>query len=124
MKRALTHLFFFSLGSAAGFVTGIMLAPEEGQTTRDKASFRLSKLREQLRQLINDLVEQEKDPMSTAKTEGQKVIRQTKEQAEKLLTDVDTLIGQIKEEEQHSPENSGNDQPGNSSETNNNSQNS
>ena len=49
-----------------------------------------------LEDLLEDLVSEKEKPFSQAKKEGQKVVNQAKEKAEKLLEDVDTLIDQIK----------------------------
>lgn len=46
--------------------------------------------------MINKLVAEQSGDESSAKSQGQKVINDTKEQAEKLLSDVEGLIGQIK----------------------------
>ncbi|GAA4398195.1 hypothetical protein GCM10023187_08600 [Nibrella viscosa] len=87
---------FFLTGAAAGALFGLLYAPEKGAVTRDKLSYRLSKYREQLQQLLADLLETSDLPESFAKTEGQRVVNDAREKAERLLEDVDRLMAQIK----------------------------
>jgi hypothetical protein len=47
--------------------------------------------------MINDLIDGKETPLTTeAKSQGQKVVDAAKLRAEKLLEDVDELLGQIK----------------------------
>jgi gas vesicle protein len=87
------------LGAAAGTVVGLLYAPDKGINTREKLYSLLGKYKKQLEELIENLVQSKANPDmpdSVAKTEGQKVIKDAKDKAEKLLQDVDDLIGQIK----------------------------
>jgi len=95
-NRSSTFLAFLT-GIAAGVMIGVLYAPDKGKNTRDKLSFRLTKYRDKLKELIDELMEEKhSSPNSAAKSEGQKVINDAKEKAEKLLGDVEDLIGQIK----------------------------
>ncbi len=96
MSGSSKTLVAFLAGVATGAAIGILYAPEKGEITRDKVSFQLSKYREQLQQLISDLIEGKDLPESFAKTEGQKVVNDAREKAERLLEDVDKLMSQIK----------------------------
>jgi gas vesicle protein len=96
MSNTSKTIFAFLLGAATGALIGVLYAPDKGVNTREKLSFLLEKYRKQLEDLIEQLVNSKNIPSSQAKTEGEKVIKDAREKAEKLLQDVDSLIGQIK----------------------------
>ncbi|MDQ1087698.1 MULTISPECIES: YtxH domain-containing protein [unclassified Siphonobacter] len=96
MKKSTLALIGFLAGTAVGASIGILYAPDSGENTRDRLAYRLSKYREQLQRLISDLVVQGDLPESLAKTEGKKVVDEAREKAERLLADVEMLMGQIK----------------------------
>jgi len=96
MSNSSKSLLAFLIGTATGAVIGLLYAPEKGSHTREKLSFLLDKYKKELEDLIQDLVKAKSAPESVAKSEGQKVIKNAKDKAEKRLEDVDELIGQIK----------------------------
>jgi len=96
MSRSSKTLWAFIVGAAAGAVVGILYAPDKGENTRNKLYFQLNKYRDQLKQLINDMVDGKEMPDSMAKSEGKKVVNDTKVKAEKLLEDVEKMMSQIK----------------------------
>jgi gas vesicle protein len=96
MNKTSRTIFALLLGAATGALIGILYAPDKGSNTREKLSFLLQKYRKQLEDLIEELVNTKNIPSSQAKTEGERVIKDAREKAEKLLQDVDSLIGQIK----------------------------
>jgi len=98
MGKTTNSILSLLTGMSIGAMIGILYAPDKGSNTRDKLSYLLFKYRNQLQELINDLIEREEIYSSEAKEEGKKVISDTKVKAEKLLEDVDNLIGQIKKE--------------------------
>jgi gas vesicle protein len=98
MSSSSKTLVAFLVGVATGAAVGVLYAPEKGEITRDKLSYRLSKYREQLQKLIADLMDGKNLPESFAKAEGQKVVTEAREKAERLLEDVDRLMAQIKEQ--------------------------
>ena len=91
-----SNLFAFISGAAVGAVVGILYAPDKGENTRDKLSYRLDKYKEMLESLLDDIAEGKELNLSAAKSDGEKVINSAKEKAEQLLSDVDDLLGQIK----------------------------
>jgi gas vesicle protein len=95
-KNSNSSLFAFLAGVAAGAVIGILFAPDKGKNTRDKLSYQLTKYRDQLKDMINEMVDGRHEALTEAKSEGNKIINDAKEKAEKLLGDVEELIGQIK----------------------------
>ena len=95
MSRSSKTLWAFIVGAAAGAVVGILYAPDKGENTRNKLYFQLNKYRDQLKSLINDIVDGKEIPDSMAKSEGKKVVNDTKVKAEKLLEDVEKMMSQI-----------------------------
>lgn len=96
MGKGSSNLLAFVVGAATGAMWGILYAPDKGQNTRDKLSYQLDKYKKQLEELLEDLINGKMEISSEAKEEGEKVISDARVKAEKLLTDVDDLIDQIK----------------------------
>ena len=96
MSNTSRSLIAFLLGCASGTLLGVLYAPDKGEVTRDRLTYRLSKYREQLEKLIADLIEGKDLPDSLAKAEGERVVSDAREKAERLLEDVDRLMAQIK----------------------------
>jgi gas vesicle protein len=93
-KKTNTLLAFMS-GAAVGATAGLLFAPEKGRETRSWLSYRLEKYRDTLADLLEQLVDNRNMMPTTAKSEGQRVIQDAKDKAEKLLGDVDSLINEI-----------------------------
>lgn len=98
MSRSGRDLAFLLSGVATGAIFGLLYAPEKGAVIRDRLSYRLSKYREQLEQLLNDLLNSADLPENFQKSEGQRVVNDAREKAERLLEDVDRLMAQIKKQ--------------------------
>lgn len=95
MSKKTTVLVAFTSGAAVGAVAGILFAPEKGRETRYWLSYRLEKYRDTLADLTQQLMAKTDNMPTNAKSEGQRVIQDAKDKAEKLLGDVDSLINEI-----------------------------
>jgi gas vesicle protein len=96
-KKSGNTLLIFMFGAATGAILGILYAPDKGTATREKLSYQLDKYRNMLQELINDFVSGKETPLtSEAKSQGQKVVDEAKNKAERLLEDVDELLEQIR----------------------------
>ncbi len=96
-KKGSGTLLAFMVGAATGAILGILYAPDKGSNTREKLSYQLDKYRKLLQDLINDFVSGKETPLtSEAKSQGQKVVDEAKNKAERLLEDVDDLLEQIR----------------------------
>lgn len=103
MSNSSRSFIAFLAGVATGAAIGILYAPDKGEVTRDKLSYRLKNYREQLQKFITDLIERGDEVAlemaggdSSAKAEGQKVVSEARQKAERLLEDVESLMEQIK----------------------------
>jgi gas vesicle protein len=96
MSKSSRSFWAFIVGAAAGAVVGILYAPDKGENTRSKLYYQLNKYRDQLKQLINDIVDGKEVIETSAKSEGKKVVQDAKIKAEKLLEDVEKMMSQIK----------------------------
>lgn len=85
----------FILGTSLGATLGILFAPDSGGNTRDRLTYQLSRYKDELEDLVKDLVDGKNMPLNEARSEGNKVITDAKNKAENLLNDVNKLIDQI-----------------------------
>lgn len=98
MNKIGRDLTFLLTGIAVGSAFGTLYAPDKGKITRDRLSFRLSKYREQIKVLLEELGKTGNQPENLSKNEGQRVVNDAREKAERLLEDVDRLMAQIKQQ--------------------------
>lgn len=96
MSKASNGLIAFLTGCATGAALGILYAPDKGEVLRTQLTYRLSKYKEKLEGVIEDLIQRRDQPDSFARTESERVVSDAREKAEKLLEDVDRLMAQIK----------------------------
>lgn len=98
MSKTTNGLIAFVTGCLTGAALGVLYAPDKGEVLRTQLTYRLSKYREKLQGVIQDLVDKKDQPDSMARTESERVVNDAREKAEKLLEDVDRLMAQIKGE--------------------------
>jgi len=98
MSKNSTNSFISLLvGLILGGILGILFAPDKGNNTRDRLSFRLNRYKRKLENLIDDIIDEKDDINSEAKINSEKVVTKAKNKAEKLLKDVDGILSKIKE---------------------------
>lgn len=85
----------FITGVVAGAAVGILVAPDNGRSTRDRLSYRLDKYQDMLQDVMGDLMSKRNLSGSHAKSESQRVISDAIAQAERLKEEVDALRNQI-----------------------------
>lgn len=98
MSRSGGSFFAFLLGIVTGGVLGILYAPDKGTNTRDRLSFQLDKLKKQLEGFLEDVVDGKDVLDNDAKNQGEKIVKDAKDKAERLLDDVNGLISQMKKD--------------------------
>ncbi|TAE00469.1 MAG: YtxH domain-containing protein [Bacteroidetes bacterium] len=98
MKRLIDILVGFIAGACTGILLGTLYAPDKGNQTRKRLTYKLDKYRNILKDVLEEAVKKDKNlqPNSEAKQEGQKVIDDATEKAEQLLGEVGQIIEQIK----------------------------
>ena len=98
MSKNSTNTFIsLLLGLIVGGVLGILFAPDKGNNTRDRLTFRLNKYKRKLEDLVDEIIDHKEDVNSDAKTKSKRVVNTAKTKAEKLLKDVDGILSKIKE---------------------------
>lgn len=98
MSKNSTNTFIsLLLGLIVGGVLGILFAPDKGNNTRDRLTFRLNKYKRKLEDLVDEIIDHKEDVDSDAKNKSKRVVNTAKTKAEKLLKDVDGILSKIKE---------------------------
>lgn len=98
MSRSGGSFFAFLLGVVTGGVLGILYAPDKGTNTRDRLTFQLDKLKKQLEGFLDDVVDGKAVLDNDAKNQGEKIVKDAKDKAERLLDDVNGLISQMQKD--------------------------
>lgn len=88
------------VGGAVGFALGLLLAPEEGRRLRRKLAYQLDHLSEQVAELIEKMITPESE--GEARRDGKALVDDAQEKAEKIRSDIDTLLGEMREGQESS----------------------
>ena len=96
-KNSSNSIISFFVGLLLGGVFGVLFAPDRGNNTRDRLTYRLNKYKRKLEELLDEIIDEKDSIDSEAKTKSEKVVNNAKTKAEKLLKDVDGILSKIKE---------------------------
>lgn len=97
-RSARSGLWGVLIGGAAGFALGLIFAPEEGKRLRRKVAYQLDHLGERVASFVENALDE--DLATQARKEGDALIKDAKEKADKIRTDIDALLGEMRQ--QHS----------------------
>lgn len=80
------------MGALAGSIVSLLYAPEKGQTTRNRLSYRFTHYIDELNSMIDQLRKEREKLVSEAKERGDQVVTDAKERAEDLIKEAEALL--------------------------------
>ena len=83
-------------GAAIGSTIGFLFAPDKGENTRDRISYRLNTYLDDLTRMI-EKIRYENQVVSDAKKEGELVVEEAQKRAEDLISEAEELLKNIGE---------------------------
>ena len=84
------------LGGGAGFTAGLLLAPENGRRMRRRISYRLEAVARRTSALFDQVMSSEQD--SGARRHGEELVADARKRAQKIQTDIDAVLGQVRQQ--------------------------
>lgn len=93
-KKSNGLIFGLLSGAAIGTAMGLLFAPDKGEHTRDRLSYRLNTYLDDLTRLI-EKIRYENQIVSDAKKEGELVVEEAQKRAEDLISEAEQLLKNI-----------------------------
>ncbi|MCU0444981.1 MAG: YtxH domain-containing protein [Microscillaceae bacterium] len=88
MNKSTSFLLGLITGAAVGTLVGVLFAPSEGKQTRNRLSYRLSRLQNDMQELLT----KKQEVMSEAKNQGDEVTNTAKRKAQQLQDQMDAIL--------------------------------
>ncbi len=85
------------LGSAVGFLMGILVAPQEGKRVRRKVAYQLDHLGDKVAGLVESALA-DSDEGSPARKAANDLVKDAKEKADVIRNDIDALLGEMRQQ--------------------------
>ena len=82
-------------GGAAGFILGLLTAPEEGRRIRRRVAFHLDKVGAKVAEIVDDALNP--DEHGEARRDADALVADAEEQAQRIRQDIDALIGEMRQ---------------------------
>jgi len=95
-KNSSNSIISFIIGLVLGGIFGVLFAPDRGNNTRDRLTYRLNKYKLRIQEILDDVLDEKEVKRSKSRTDEKKVVNDAKDKAEKLLKDVDGILTKIK----------------------------
>lgn len=86
------------LGGAVGFVLGLLTAPEEGRRIRRRVAYHLDRVGAKVASVVDDALHPEAS--DEARRDGQALVADAEQQAQRIREDIDALIGEMRQTRQ------------------------
>lgn len=94
-------LWSFLVGGASGFALGVLLAPEEGRQVRRRMAYLLEHWAEELAGVLDHF--DGNSESSEARSRGNTLVENAREQAAQLLNEADALIKEARKRRANAP---------------------
>jgi gas vesicle protein len=79
-------------GAALGSIIALFYAPDKGENTRDKVSFKLRNYLDELNRLASNIRAEKNGAQSEAKQRGTAVVAEAQQRAEDLINEAEELL--------------------------------
>ncbi len=82
-------------GATLGSIIALLYAPEKGDTTRDKVSYKIKSYIDELNTLVSKLRNEKNGLVSEARQRGAEIVVEAQQRAEDLINEAEELLKAI-----------------------------